>query len=30
MKKKHYTVEQWERDQFLHDFNLMNDLLGRG
>ncbi len=20
-----YTVNQWERDQFLHDFNLMND-----
>lgn len=24
-EKKEYTVSQWERDQFLHDYNLMND-----
>ena len=24
-EEKKYTVRQWERDQFLHDFNLVND-----
>lgn len=25
-EQRTYTVKQWERDQFLHEFNLMNDL----
>lgn len=25
-EKRTYTVSHWERDQFLHEFNLMNDL----
>ena len=26
VEEKEYTIKQWERDQFLDDFNLMNDL----
>lgn len=24
-EEREYTIKQWERDQFLHDYNLMND-----